>query len=304
MASNSNTNMTTIMEEEEHENIPKNTARHTAGELRAGFWPLFSGSNSYFLTEQISGNTCMAPYIYHRRNLGLPIYIEWRSLSSNPHPLAVDLLMENPNKICWYLLSANPSKKAVDFLYNNYPDKIDWRFMSSNPYAIDIILEKKEKICWPQLCRNTDPKAIELLEKNLDKVDWYILSNNRSKEAMDLLYKNISKLDSWFKISSNPCAMEILLKYPNRINWDELSSNPHPIAMEMLINNWDKINWCYLSSNTNATAIKMLLDNPSRINWYWFSSNPGAIDYLERNINHPELDYSALLCNPALCYNE
>lgn len=55
-------------------------------------------------------------------------------LSKNPN--AIDLLKENPDKICWWILSSNPN--AIDILKDN-PDKIDWKYLSLNPNAIELL---------------------------------------------------------------------------------------------------------------------------------------------------------------------
>ena len=58
-----------------------------------------------------------------------------------------------------------------------------------------------------------------------------------------------SKLRHWIKLqkldfrtlSENPNAIELLKKYPNKINWSYLSSNIN--AIEILKNNINKISW-------------------------------------------------------------
>ena len=72
-----------------------------------------------------------------------------------------------------------------------------------------------------------------------------IIENNKKK----LLKEN---KDSWNLLSSNPSfsAIKLLEKYPEKINWNELSSNPS--AIHILEKNLDKINWMVLSKNPNA----------------------------------------------------
>jgi hypothetical protein len=50
----------------------------------------------------------------------------------------------------------------------------------------------------------------------------------------------------------------LLEKYPDRINWDNLSTNPN--AIRILEQNSDKINWWHLSKNPNAIHLFAQLD--------------------------------------------
>jgi hypothetical protein len=60
-----------------------------------------------------------------------------------------------------------------------------------------------------------------------------------------------------------------LKKYPNKINWINLSDNPNDEAIELLKYNLDKIAWWKLSRNGLA------------IDWDYLSSNPSIfkLDY-------------------------
>jgi hypothetical protein len=53
---------------------------------------------------------------------------------------------------------------------------------------------------------------------------------------------------------------------PEKINWAELSANPN--GMELLQEYPDKIDWDGLSSNKSPNAIDLLRDNPDKIDWY------------------------------------
>ena len=49
------------------------------------------------------------------------------------------------------MLSTNPN--AIELLINNL-DKIDWSNLSTNPNAIDLLKENKDKINWSVLSEN------------------------------------------------------------------------------------------------------------------------------------------------------
>ena len=51
-------------------------------------------------------------------------------------------------------------------------------------------------------------------------------------------------------MSGNINAINLLEKYPEKINWDLLSFNPN--AIHLLEKNPDKNNWYYLYENKNA----------------------------------------------------
>ena len=98
-------------------------------------------------------------------------YINWKVLSENTCPQAIQLLRENPDKIYWEGLSLNSCPQAIQLLREN-PDKINWFWLSSN----------------------SSPEAIQLLCENPDKIDWQNL-NLSSLEALMLLLEHPEKID-------------------------------------------------------------------------------------------------------------
>lgn len=81
----------------------------------------------------------------------------WSDLSSNPSPVALRLLKENPEKIDWAMLSANPG--ALPLLKAN-PEKINWEYLCKNK-NVDILdtflkgkLDTLHKSFLPELLRN------------------------------------------------------------------------------------------------------------------------------------------------------
>ena len=163
--------------------------------------------------------------------------IDWFYLSGNPNPNAIKLLKENPSKINWEELSSNPN--AIDLIKNKINEEndigenldnsknINYSKLSTNPNAIELLKEYPNKIDWKWLSENPNPEAIELLKENQHNIDWFNLSINPNPEAIKLLKANQHKID-WYLLSRNrnPEAIKLLKTKPNEIDWDELSANP------------------------------------------------------------------------------
>jgi hypothetical protein len=104
--------------------------------------------------------------------------ISWLNLSSNPNQRAFEILEANPTKIDYRGLSANSNPNAIELLkkrmevqneYKKKEDRIDWKTLSKNPGAIELI--KNKKIYEDEL---PDSKSLE----DTEKIDWRILSSN------------------------------------------------------------------------------------------------------------------------------
>jgi hypothetical protein len=104
--------------------------------------------------------------------------ISWLNLSSNPNQRAFEILEANPTKIDYRGLSANSNPNAIELLkkrmevqneYKRKEDRIDWKTLSKNPGAIELI--KNKKIYEDEL---PDNKSLE----DTEKIDWRILSSN------------------------------------------------------------------------------------------------------------------------------
>ena len=100
--------------------------------------------------------------------------------------------------------------------------------------------------------------------------DYKYLSSNPNSNAIEILMKNPDKID-WEFISLNPSAIKIIKENLDKIDWNLLSSNRN--AIELLKENPDKINWSYFSRNQNPNAIELLRENRDNINWTSISKN-------------------------------
>jgi hypothetical protein len=96
----------------------------------------------------------------------------------------------------------------------------------------------------------------------------------------------------------NDCVVDYLLQNPDKINWEEFSSNTNPKAVKFLIKKQNKhnINWGAFSSNPHPKAVEHLLrkENKEKIQWHKFSSNsnPRAVQYLLRDENRKNIVWS------------
>ena len=255
--------------------------------------------------------------------------INWNFLPRNEHPYAIDLLLQNPEKIDWINLSANP--KAIHLLEQN-PDKIHWRNVSMNPQAIHLLEQHPDKIDWQSfvrnnrnakiliekmneddpmrnyhhlhyLCKFAKPHEICILEQHLEDVNELgeLVKTVNERRAHSTprkppMHVPTDNLD-WSMLSSNPCAIHLLEKHPDKIDWDSLSYNYHPRAIQLLEENIDKIHWFGLSCNRSPLAQRILEQHHEKVNWSMLSQNScsWAISLLEKNKD--KIDWSALSGN-------
>lgn len=150
-------------------------------------------------------------------------------ICENPHPVALQLMAEYPEKICWTSICMNTNPDIIPFIEQLYKNgdvsKRQLDRLSSNPNAIRFLMDNKEAIDIRFLCKNPHPDAISYLkELSPDKIYWDAVCSNSSPEAME-----------WVQ------------QYPEKINWDILSANPS--AIDILENNPDKVNYRFLSEN-------------------------------------------------------
>ncbi len=147
-----------------------------------------------------------------------------------------------------------------------------------------------------------------------ENIFFYIFAICKNPSAMfivenfkDTIHECKFKLE---KLSENPYAIHYLKKYPQNINWENLSLNTSEGAIELLefnekgiefdengnqIQGTCKINWAYLSEN--PSAIRIIERNMHKVHWYYLSKNPSAIHILEKNMD--KINWDGLSLNPA-----
>jgi hypothetical protein len=106
-----------------------------------------------------------------------------------------------------------------------------------------------------------------------DKLDWYGLSSNPHPCAIDMLEKNVENVN-WHRLSPNPSAISLIENHLDKVNWQYLSRNENAIPIiQRYLHNAD---WTFLSCNPNAMSI--LESNRDKIDWITFSANPNIFD--------------------------
>ena len=185
------------------------------------------------------------------------------------------------------------------------------------------------KLNWSYFVDNPHPGASKFIQENIDKIsreDFYSISRNPNH--IDVILKNMDKIHSGY-LSENPAAMHLLLKQPERINWELFSLNPHFKAMEiiekMILENIEiksrlinranrgnlldkknhphKISFILLAMNSNSKAIELVEKYDEHFlktsfeydQWSILSANPSATYLLKK---YPEkIDWSRILYN-------
>lgn len=90
--------------------------------------------------------------------------------------------------------------------------------------------ERFDQVNWPQLSMN--PNALELLRENMDKIVWPVLATNPNLDAMTLIEENPGKVDGSsynfinVGLSARPEAIDFLERYPEKIAWGIIWTNP------------------------------------------------------------------------------
>jgi hypothetical protein len=87
----------------------------------------------------------------------------------NPHPWAIQMLQQNPDKIDWVCLSANPHPWAIQMLQQN-PDEIKLLGLLKNPHpwAIEMLIQYHSKNIWEYLW--TNPGIFEICGYNYYRI--------------------------------------------------------------------------------------------------------------------------------------
>jgi len=227
----------------------------------------------------LNRNKCKEAIHFLQEN---PQYIRWDILSENP--FAIDLLMKHPEKIHWIPFCKNPS--AIDIILQN-PDKINWSALSCNPKAIDILKKNKDKIDYYELALN--PGATELIIEELESaisgavptlyksIYFCRLCMNESVELIHYIYTHYYEYIDWKELTSNPGAIDILLKNMDKIDYITLSANPHPKAIKLMMDIYPHyIYWHIFSMYVNDYAF-IVKSNKVLKGLIW--SNPIIFDY-------------------------
>jgi hypothetical protein len=220
----------------------------------------------------LNQNENAVDYLYQHLEL-----FDFHNIIQNPSFKILPVHLQQPNIYPYIFLNPQPGieniLKDLDF------SRLEWSYMCRNPRCIDLIQENQKFVyAWESLCVN--PKAIHILLKNMIHIDWTSLCLNPCKEAVDLLMQFPNKID-WLMLSSNPFAIDILRKNPDKINYWGLCWNYN--AIDLIEKHMAKkdcgpvLSWMGLSQNKNA--IHILEKNQHKIDWNQLSLNPSIFHY-------------------------
>ncbi len=106
-----------------------------------------------------------------------PKQVNWKWLSRNPHPKAVELLMANLSMVQYQRFSMNPTAWPHISPRRGW---IDFVTIGANPAAIDIIIKNELYIkkYGQYLSLNPHPWVIKYLQTHLEEIDWENFSSN------------------------------------------------------------------------------------------------------------------------------
>jgi hypothetical protein len=77
--------------------------------------------------------------------------VHWGLLCSNS--AAIHLLLKLPYRINWFQFSKNTHPLAIEHMRKNL-EKVNWQNLSANPAAIELLKENQDKIAWYWLSKN------------------------------------------------------------------------------------------------------------------------------------------------------
>jgi hypothetical protein len=237
---------------------------------------------------------CILPSKYVLREWVKKEDLDWSMLSENP--CAIDLLKEK--------IEQEKSMDKEDYKKLKVEEKINWIKLSMNSEAIDILKKYPNDITWCSLCDNKNPLAVDMIfermeyEKQLPPYsiedEDYDEDNDEDEASKDCYFLYRVWIDRMC-YNENPRIIELLrerieleknrehymtLNINEKIDWVQLSSNPHPKAIELLAENLDKVDWTVLSENPGA--IELLKANPHKILWRYLSLNKNASELLKQ----------------------
>jgi len=232
--------------------------------------------------------------------------IDVRGLTKNPHPKAMQLLIEHPllrEKVfspslhaeCRRNLASNSSKEAIRQL----------------SIILKTMVERKEDITCEIACLSRNPAKPAVMhlmncqQKYYKYIDWNAVYNNPCELAQWWVSMKTKVTPKLFqKCVKNPCSVEqdkevtlytladrqdddAVVIIENFItgdweNWFEENSRMKPIVEREWNNAMnDPLFWRILCGNKNPRIIKLLFAKKCEIDWGVLSSNPAIFEPIE-----------------------
>lgn len=200
----------------------------------------------YLSSKDLSRNPYAVPFL--RKN---PRLINWVHIFANPE--ALDLIEANLPRICFSPLSENTNPRAIEILRQHH-ERIDWQMLSMNSgdEAVKILLENPNKINWLGLSQNKNPFLMPFLEANIDKTNCFYFSANPI--GLDILMRHPEYIywPSFCANASTKKHFDYIRENIDKVNWESICINPNKGAINLLLEYPDRINWSYALSRINV----------------------------------------------------
>lgn len=241
--------------------------------------------------------------------------IHWPNLTANPHPSAIELLQQQPERIFWEYINRNTNPEAIRMLneqvlltHNN--ELYDWFSLAFNTSAIGLLTQKaRDGILTPEIMSDeafrfnisSNPNAIPFLQQYPQCIHWNAIWSNPSiffnnqdlPKNVALATRKSPKLKRTTPRDIERVIGEFLkatfvdfVQTPFQngtqvIDYEYLSMNPNPKAIEILKKHPENIVWPSLCSNESLEAIAML-ETRTRA-----QGNPRGVLYLPNLCSNP-----------------
>lgn len=176
-------------------------------------------------------------------------------------------------------------------------DTIIASFLVSPP--ADVKAEFKDrflqngKVLWSKmLCRN--PEAFPFLKRYLKKwLPAHLKYVSAYCQDLEFLRKHESRLD-YVELSSNPHAMPLIERHLDEVCWEVLSANPS--AVSLLKKHPEKVNWGEASACLSEEMMEWISDRHCvGVDWFELSFNPMAVGILKQfpeNVDHFAINFN------------
>lgn len=230
-------------------------------------------------------------------------YTFWKNLSENkqitPFLKVWMELYPNVKENIEHVKQTKPVE-VYSFLSPNETNKVI--YAETSPCVKNILHElPRNPVLRQALCKNPHPSVFPIIQTMFltyydeDLVDILNhVTQNSNPQVLALLLEFANTLTTlevranfnlvrsrygcfwWENLSKNPHLVAFFETYPEKIDWQRLSSNPSPTAIRLLEKHPDKINWVTLSYNPNA--IHLLKGTTAPVCLNGLARNPRMIE--------------------------
>ena len=251
----------------------------------------------------------------------------WELLSENRSDKAVDIVIKH---IIDYNLGkdeipssfySNTNDKVIEFFEQN-KDKVDWRLFSlnKNTKVIDIIIKyiktdnNINNVNLGALFAKGSIQSFVIIKLNFEKLEHHhfddLLINKKLDDNVNTFiinkfekikqkYINLDIDIFWDSLSANNSAkiIEILRKYPRRINWNIFVKNTSNEAIDVILENEEyllnldeyKDFWKTISSNSNPRILEFLEKNKTKLDISVVVQNPLFVKFSNKPLSYKSI---------------